>query len=66
MDTSDAVRKGLLKELGYDPDAKGVDVRSKVSGALVLMGDGETTGASTVNSNTTHNRVLKPRNMLNN
>jgi len=36
---SDTIRKGLLKELGYNPEEKGADVGSKVSGASALTGD---------------------------
>jgi hypothetical protein len=61
VDMSDAVRKGLLKELRYHPDVKGADVGSKVSGASALTGNGDTTGASTVNSEGTQNRVLKAK-----
>jgi hypothetical protein len=58
---SDKVCKGLLKELGYNPEEKGVDVGSRVSGASALTGDAETVGASTVNSEATTNRVLKTK-----
>jgi len=61
VDMSDTVRKGLLKELGYDPEVKGADVGSRISGVFALTGDAEMTGASTVNSEATQNRVLKTR-----
>jgi aerobic-type carbon monoxide dehydrogenase small subunit (CoxS/CutS family) len=61
VDMSDTVRKGLLRELGYKPDERGVDVGSWISGASALTGDGETVGASTVNSEATPNRILKTK-----
>ena len=61
VDMSDQVRKGLLKELGYNPDEKGADVGSRVSGASALTGDANTVGASTVNSEATHNRILRTK-----
>jgi hypothetical protein len=61
VDMSDTVRKRLLKELGYDPDVKVSDIGSRVSGASALTGDGDTVGASTVNSEATQNRVLRTK-----
>jgi hypothetical protein len=61
VDMSDEVRKRLLKQLGYNPDIKGGDIGSRVSGASALTGDGETVGASTINSEATENRVLKAK-----
>jgi hypothetical protein len=61
VDMSDTVRKGLLKDLGYNPDITGADIGSRVSGASALTGDIDTVGASTVNSEATHNRVLKTK-----
>ena len=61
VDMSDTVRKRLLKELGYDPELKAGDIGSRVSGASALTGDGDTTGASTVHSEATQNRVLKAK-----
>ena len=58
VDMLDTVQKGLLKDLGYNPEEKGADVGSKVSGVSNLTGDAGTTGASTVNSEATPNRVL--------
>ena len=58
---SDKVCKGLLKELGYNPEEKVVDVGSSIGGASALTGDAETVGASTVNSEATPNRVLKTK-----
>jgi hypothetical protein len=58
---TDTVRKGLLHGLGYDPEVKGGEVGSKVSGVSYLTGDAETTGASTVNSEATQNRILRTR-----
>ena len=61
LDMTDTVRKGLLLSLGYKSDEKGCDVGSRVSGVSNLTGDGETVGASTVNSEATQNRVLKTK-----
>ena len=61
VNMSDTVQRSLLKELGYNPEEKGADVGSKVSGASALTGDAGTAGASTVNSEATQNRVLKTK-----
>jgi hypothetical protein len=61
VDMSDTVRKHLLKELAYNPNEKGADIGSRVSGASALTGDADTVGASTVNSEGTQNRVLKSK-----
>jgi hypothetical protein len=61
VDMTDTVRKSLLDSLGYNPEEKGGEVGSKISGVSNLTGDGETVGASTVNSEATQNRVLRTR-----
>lgn len=61
VDMTDTVRKSLLKSLGYKPGEKACDVGSRVSGVSHLTGDAATTGASTVNSETTQNRVLRTK-----
>jgi hypothetical protein len=61
VDMSDTVRKGLLDSLGYNPEEKGGDVGSKVTGVSNLTGDEDTMGASTVNSEATPNRVMKTK-----
>jgi hypothetical protein len=58
---SDTIRKGLLGSLAYNPDEKGQEVGSKISGVLHITGDGETVGASTVNSEAEKNRVLRTK-----
>ena len=61
LDMTDTVRKGLLESLNYDPDEKGGDIGSKVTGVSNLMGDASTAGASTINSEATPNRVLRTK-----
>ena len=55
VDMTDTVRKGLLDSLGYNPDEKGEEVGSKVTGVSNLKGDEDTMGASTVNTDATPN-----------
>jgi hypothetical protein len=61
IDMTDTVRKSLLDSLGYKPGDKACDVGSKVSGVSHLTGDAATSGASTVNSEATQNRVLRTK-----
>jgi hypothetical protein len=61
LEMTDTVRKGLLEGLGYDPNEKGGDIGSKVSGVSRLTGDGDTVGASTVNTDATPHRILKTK-----
>lgn len=58
VDMSDMVQRGLLKGLGYNPEGKGNEVGSRVSGVSRLTGDAKTIGASTINSEATQNWVL--------
>jgi hypothetical protein len=61
LEMTDTVRKGLLESLSYDPEEKGADVGSKVSGVSNLMGDADTTGAFTINTDATANRAMHQR-----
>jgi len=61
IDMADTVRKSLLDSLGYKAGEKACDVGSKVSGVSHLTGDAATTGASTINSENTQNRVLRTK-----
>jgi hypothetical protein len=61
IDMTDTVRKGLLHSLGYKAGKKACDVGSMISGVSHLTGDVATTGASTINSEATQNRVLRTR-----
>jgi hypothetical protein len=58
---TDTVRKGLLDSLSYNPVDKGGDVGSKVTGVSNLTGDGDTIGASTVNTDATPHRLLRTK-----
>jgi hypothetical protein len=61
VDMSETVRNNLLNSLGYKSGEKAGDVGSKVSGVSHLTGDAATTGASTINSEATQNRVLRTK-----
>jgi hypothetical protein len=61
LEMSDTVRRSLLHSLGYKSGEKACDVGSKVSGVSRLTGDAATSGASTVNSENTQNRVLRTK-----
>jgi hypothetical protein len=61
VEMTDQVRKGLLESLAYDPEEKGGDVGSKVTGVSNLTGDGEASGTSTVNTDATPHRLLRTK-----
>jgi hypothetical protein len=61
VEMTDTVRKGLLDSLSYNPVDKGGDVGSKVTGVSNLTGDGDTIGASTVNTDATPHRLLRTK-----
>ena len=61
VDMSDTICKGLLNSLGYDPEKKGCDVGSRITGASNLTGDGDMSGALTMNLEATANRDLRTR-----
>jgi hypothetical protein len=61
VEMSDTVRKGLLESLAYNPEEKGGEVGSKVTGVSNLTGDGDTTGASTINTDATPYRLLRTK-----
>jgi hypothetical protein len=60
LDMTDTVRRGLLESLGYDPEERGGYVGSRGTGVSNLTGDA-TSGASTINSEATPNRVLRTK-----
>ncbi len=61
VEMSDTLRSNLLKGIGYTKGEKGDDIGSKVSGVSKHTNGGDSSQASTINSDT--NRVLRTRDL---
>ena len=57
---SDQIRTNLINQLGRQPNTP-QDVNSNISNVSPHTGDGNTSGASSVNSNNTTNKILKSK-----